>query len=41
MSTLNFKYGTVDNLKNVDLNTGCIYVTTDEKSMYVDLPVTK
>ena len=38
MANLNFKYGQVDNLPR-QLSAGCVYVTTDERSMYVDLPI--
>lgn len=38
MSMLNFKHGLYANLKNAELSAGTIYVTTDEKAMYVDLP---
>ena len=34
---LNFKYGLSTNLKGLEKNNGTIYVTTDERSMYVDL----
>lgn len=34
---LNFKFGTYDGLKNVAPSEGTVYVTTDEKAMYVDL----
>ena len=43
MSMLNFKYGKYGNLFNTDgsnklaLNEGTVYITTDEKAMYVDL----
>ena len=37
MANLNFKYGLADNLASVDINNGTIYVTTDQRSMYVDL----
>lgn len=35
MSMLNFKYGLQDNLPSI--SNGTIYITTDEKAMYVDL----
>ena len=38
MANLNFKYGQVNNLPR-QLSAGCVYVTTDERSMYVDLPI--
>lgn len=38
---LNFRYGSVNSLSNVAPSPGCVYVTTDEKSMYVDLPISK
>jgi hypothetical protein len=38
---LNFKYGIHDNLKNQGIVNGTIYVTTDEKAMYVDLDNTR
>lgn len=41
MSMLNFKYGIHDNLKNQSIANGTIYVTTDEKAMYVDLDDTR
>lgn len=41
MSMLNFKYGIHDNLKNQGIVNGTIYVTTDEKAMYVDLDNTR
>lgn len=41
MSMLNFKYGIHDNLKNQSIANGTIYVTTDEKAMYVDLDNTR
>ena len=47
MSMLNFKHGSYKNLFNDDgsykvaLNNGTIYVTTDEKAMYVDLDNTR
>lgn len=44
MAMLNFKHGSyanlfkeVDGVKQVPINNGTIYVTTDEKAMYVDL----
>ena len=43
MSMLNFKYGKFSGLFNPDgsnklaLNEGTVYITTDEKAMYVDL----
>lgn len=37
MADLNFKYGVSANLKTTDITNGTIYVTTDERSMYVDL----
>lgn len=42
MSMLNFKYGSFKNLPEVSNATnGTIYVTTDEKAMYVDLDNTR
>ena len=40
MANLNFKYGLHKSLPG-DLNPGTIYVTTDEKAMYIDLPTDK
>jgi hypothetical protein len=47
MSMLNFKHGLYGSLFNEDgsnkiaINNGTIYVTTDEKAMYVDLNDTR
>lgn len=39
MSMLNFKYGLYENLPDLSSSTiGTVYITTDEQSMYVDLP---
>lgn len=38
MALLNFKYGPLNNLKTKELAPGTIYVTNDERAMYVDLP---
>lgn len=38
MANLNFRYGLYQNLDNAQFNAGTIYVTTDEKALYVDLP---
>lgn len=40
MANLNFKYGLHKSLPE-DLKAGTIYVTTDEKAMYIDLPTDK
>lgn len=38
MANLNFRYGLYDGLSNVGFNPGTIYVTTDEKALYIDRP---
>ena len=35
---LNFKFGQYKNLASAPLTAGTVYVTTDEKAMYIDLP---
>jgi hypothetical protein len=37
MTQVSFKSGLLDNLYNIGLNEGCIYITTDTHSMFVDL----
>jgi hypothetical protein len=37
MANLQFKMGEYAGLKNVAKETGTIYITTDEKAMYVDI----
>lgn len=36
MANLNFKWGPYSNLATVDTSAGTVYITTDEKRMYVD-----
>lgn len=45
MSQVKFLRGKTDNLKNVSLENGSIYFTTDERKLYIDtagarLPIT-
>jgi hypothetical protein len=42
MALLKFKYGLLENLKNVVASAssaGNVYITKDERAMYVDIPV--
>lgn len=38
MALLNFKYGLMNKIKDLEVNPGTVYITKDERAMYVDIP---